>query len=118
MSLMQQFKKGSMPLLILSILREEPKYGYQIMQELKERSQGFFVITAASLYPALHKLEDDSLVISQWQEGDGNRRRKYYTITDKGKEKFGDYAHDWQSFVKELFVFIPPSLREAEGGLA
>lgn len=118
MSLIQQLKKGSMPLLILSILQEEPMYGYQIMQELKERSQGFFVITAASLYPALHKLEGEHSVISQWQEGDGNRRRKYYTITDRGKEQLGSHAHEWQNFANQLFSFIPPSLREAKGGVA
>lgn len=118
MSLIQQLKKGSMPLLILSILQEEPMYGYQIMQELKDRSQGFFIVTAASLYPALHKLESDHLVISHWEDGDGNRRRKYYTITERGEAKLGDHVSEWQMFVQNLFAFIPPSLREPEGGLA
>ncbi len=47
MSLMQQLKKGSTPLLVLTVLQEEPMYGYQIMRELKERSQGYFTMTAA-----------------------------------------------------------------------
>lgn len=118
MSLIQQLKKGSMQLLILSILQEEPMYGYQIMQELKERSQGYFTSTAASLYPALHKLEADHLVISNWQDGDGNRRRKYYTITDEGKDRLSDDADEWQTFVSQLFAFIPPSLRDPIGGAA
>lgn len=118
MSLMQQLKKGSTPLMVLSILQEEPMYGYQIMRELEERSQGYFTMTAASLYPALHKLEADKLVTSNWQEGDGNRRRKYYTITSKGKDTLSNHAQEWQTFTKQLLALIPPSLRQAKGGAA
>lgn len=118
MSLMQQLKKGSTPLLVLSVLQEEPMYGYQIMRELEERSEGYFTMTAASLYPTLHKLEEDKLVISSWHDGDGNRRRKYYTITQKGTDVLGDHAQEWQTFVNQLLALIPPSLRQATGGVA
>lgn len=118
MSLMQQLKKGSTPLLVLSVLQTEPMYGYQIMRELEERSQGYFTMTAASLYPALHKLEVDNLVISNWQDGDGKRRRKYYTLTNKGKEALSDHAQEWQTFANELVALIPPNLRQAKGGAA
>lgn len=118
MSLMQQLKKGSTPLLVLSVLQEEPKYGYQIMRELEERSRGYFTMTAASLYPALHKLEADKLVISNWRAGDGNRRRKYYTITQKGHDTLSDHAEEWQTFANQLLALIPPSLRQTIGGAA
>jgi len=118
MSLMQQLKKGSTPLLVLTVLQEEPMYGYQIMRELKERSQGYFTMTAASLYPALHKLEADNQVIGRWQEGTGSRRRKYYTITKKGRETLSDHASEWQTFANQLFALIPPSLRQPQGGVA
>lgn len=115
MKLMQQFKKGSTPLLILSVLTEEPMYGYQIMRELEARSQGYFSLTAASLYPTLHKLEADNLVSSGWQEGHGRRRRKYYTITNKGRDALADHAGQWQEFASHLLTIIPPALRRAPG---
>ncbi|GJM41437.1 MAG: putative DNA-binding protein YwzG [Ardenticatenaceae bacterium] len=118
MNLMQQLKKGSTPLMVLSVLQEQPMYGYQIMRELEERSQGYFSMTAASLYPTLHKLEEENLVISNWQEGNGKRRRKYYTITQKGEETLGDHAQEWQTFAKQLLALIPPNLRQATGGAA
>lgn len=116
MNLMQQFKKGSTPLLILTVLEEEPMYGYQIMRELEARSQGYFTLTAASLYPMLHKLEADQLVSSSWQDGQGKRQRKYYTITDKGKEALADHASQWQEFANHLRTLIPPNLRQEPGG--
>ncbi len=117
MNLMNQLKKGSTPLLVLSVLQEKPMYGYQIMRELEQRSQGYFSLTAASLYPTLHKLEDEALVTSQWQEGQGNRRRKYYTITEKGQEILNQHAAEWQAFADHLMALIPPSLHRAEGAI-
>ncbi len=115
MSLKQQLKKGSTSLLVLSILQQEPMYGYQIMRELEERSQGYFNLTAASLYPVLHKLEADALVSGSWQPGDGNRRRKYYSLTHKGQNMLNDQASEWQTFANHLLALIPPSLRQSEG---
>ncbi len=68
MAKLQQVRKGSTPLLILSVLAAEKMYGYQIMRELEQRSDGYFTMTAALLYPALHQLEKDGLVESEWQE--------------------------------------------------
>ncbi len=118
MNLMDQLKKGSTPLLVLSILQQEPMYGYQIMRELEQRSQGYFSLTAASLYPNLHKLEAETLLTSQWQEGQGNRRRKYYTITDKGQEMLNQHATEWQAFAEHLIAMVTPSLRQTEGAAA
>jgi DNA-binding PadR family transcriptional regulator len=115
MSLMQQFKKGSTPLLVLSVLEEEPMYGYQIMRELEARSQGYFMLTAASLYPTLHKLEADKLVSSNWQDGNGKRQRKYYTITEKGIAALADHARQWQEFASQLLTIIPPSHQQQPG---
>jgi PadR family transcriptional regulator, regulatory protein PadR len=103
MALIQQFRKGSTPVLILSVLQDQPKYGYQIMRELEQRSQGYFSMTAALLYPALHSLEEDQLVVSEWRGDPGRRQRKYYQITEKGRQTLKIHLSEWGTFMKNLF---------------
>jgi DNA-binding PadR family transcriptional regulator len=110
MSQLQQLRKGSTNLLVLSVLDESPKYGYQIMRELERRSEGYFNMTAALLYPALHRLENDGLVVSEWQEGQGRRQRKYYTITEAGQRALAETANEWQIFIKKLSLMLPNQL--------
>jgi PadR family transcriptional regulator, regulatory protein PadR len=109
MSQLQQLRKGSTPLLILSIVINEKMYGYQIMRELEQRSQGYFSMTAALLYPALHQLEANGLVESEWQDGQGKRRRKYYTITSKGRKVLLESQSEWQTFLDNLFKTLHSS---------
>lgn len=103
MSQLAQLRKGSTPLLILSVVATEKMYGYQIMRELERRSEGYFNMTAALLYPALHQLEIDGLLESEWQDGLGKRRRKYYTITSKGRKALAESQSEWQNFLTNLF---------------
>lgn len=102
MTQLQQLRKGSTPLIILSVLAEEPMYGYQIMRELEQRSEGYFSMTAALLYPALHQLDLDGLLKSEWQDGQGKRRRKYYSITPKGKKALAASQAEWKTFIVNL----------------
>jgi PadR family transcriptional regulator, regulatory protein PadR len=115
MSQLQQLRKGSTPVLILSIVSAEKKYGYQIMRELEQRSEGYFTMTAALLYPALHQLEADGLVESEWQEGQGKRRRKYYTITSKGRKVLLESQTEWQTFLDNLFKTLQSPAKIQEG---
>ena len=108
MSQIDQLRKGSTTLLILSVLADERKYGYQIMRELERRSDGYFSMTAALLYPALHQLELDGLVESEWEEGQGKRRRKYYTITVKGRQALAETQTNWQDFINHLTQSLLP----------
>jgi DNA-binding PadR family transcriptional regulator len=102
MSEIQQLRKGSTPMLILSVLSSGKMYGYQIMRELEGRSEGYFTMTAALLYPALHQLEQDGLVSSQWEDGQGRRQRKYYTISPAGRQALETSRSEWQRFVDSL----------------
>ncbi len=102
MSELQQLRKGSTPLLILSVVSGETMYGYQIMRELERRSEGYFSMTAALLYPALHQLEMDGLLESEWQEGQGKRKRKYYSITPKGRKALAASRAEWDQFIANL----------------
>ncbi len=102
MTKLQQLRKGSTPLLILSVLAENKMYGYQIMRELEQRSEGYFTMTAALLYPALHQMEAEGLVKSEWQEGQGKRRRKYYGIIPKGRKALTSSQAEWETFLTNL----------------
>ena len=112
MSQLQQMRKGSTHLLILTVLADKPMYGYQIMRELEARSQGYFTMTAALLYPILHKLEADGLVTADWRDGSGKRQRKYYVITDTGRKALKTYLSEWRIFVGKLFS----TLQVPQGG--
>lgn len=102
MTQLQQLRKGSTPLLLLSVLADEPMYGYQIMRELERRSEGYFSMTAALLYPALHQLELDGLLKSDWQDGQGKRKRKYYSITPKGRNALAASQAEWKKFIANM----------------
>ncbi len=83
----QQMKKGVLDMLVLKLLEPEPKYGYQIIQEMKEKSADIFSLKDGTLYPVLYRLEDDGLVKSEWSAAQGKQvSRKYYQITDAGKD--------------------------------
>ncbi len=115
MSEVQQLRKGSTPLLILSVLNQKKMYGYEIMRELERRSEGYFTMTAALLYPALHQMEMDGLLDSEWQEGQGKRKRKYYSITPKGRKALAASRAEWENFVAKLQKTLSAS-RESAGG--
>lgn len=99
----QQVRKGSTELLILRILDDAPLHGYAIMRELETRSQGYFTITAALLYPTLHQMEKDGLVQATWEPGAGQRRRKVYAITPSGRDRLAQGRQEWRRFTDRLF---------------
>ena len=81
----RQMKKGVLDMLVLKLLESEPRYGYQIIQELKDKSGDVFSLKDGTLYPILYRLEDDGLVVSRWSEAVGKQvPRKYYEITQTG----------------------------------
>jgi DNA-binding PadR family transcriptional regulator len=100
---LQQVRKGSTPLLILSVLSKRPLHGYAIMREMESISEGYFNMTAALLYPTLHQMEQDGLVKGKWEESSGARRRKVYEITQKGLKQLDAGQADWRQFIEKLF---------------
>lgn len=84
-------------MLVLKLLEQEAKYGYQIISELKEKSNGYFVLKEGTLYPILYRLEDDAFVESKWNEAKGKKvPRKYYAITENGKQALSELEILWQ----------------------
>lgn len=84
-------------MLVLKLLESEPKYGYQIIQEMKEKSEEIFLLKDGTLYPILYRLEEDGLVVSKWSEPEGKQvPRKYYEITVSGRETLGQIQAMWK----------------------
>ncbi len=88
---------GSTPLLLLSLLEEQDRYGYEIIKTLEDRSDQTFSFKEGTLYPVLHKLENDGHVRSYYKEKDG-RQRRYYAITERGIKQLGEEKVQWERF--------------------
>lgn len=106
MSLRDQIRKGSTEILVLSLLAQEPMYGYQISQELAGRSGGYFDLKEGLLYPTLHRLQKEGLLTSDWRKVGQARRRKYYTITAAGREMLAEQTAEWETFMNELQALL------------
>lgn len=99
----RQMKKGVLDMLVLKLLKEEPKYGYQMIQEMKEKSQGVFSLKDGTLYPILYRLEEEGLVKSKWLERDGKQvPRKYYEITQKGQGALEEIVKTWANITEGI----------------
>lgn len=93
----KQMKKGVLEMLVLKLLSEEPKYGYQIIQEMKEKSRSIFQLKDGTLYPILYRLEDEHYVVSEWSETEGKQvPRKYYRITEAGRQALDEIECLWK----------------------
>jgi PadR family transcriptional regulator PadR len=91
--------------LILAVLADGAKHGYQLALEIEERSRGYFRFNHGTLYPILHKLEKDGMIRGVWS-GEGQRRkRKSYSLTAKGRRRHADQIAAWGTFF-ERFVEI------------
>lgn len=92
----RQMKKGVLDMLVLKLLEHDEKYGYQLISEMNEKSNGVFLLKEGTLYPVLYRLEEDGLVESRWSEPEGKQvPRKYYLITDKGKGMLLEISGLW-----------------------
>lgn len=98
--------KSSSDSLLLSLLEQQPMYGYQIVKELEERSQGYFKFKEGTLYPALHRLEKSGLITGQWQALPNRRQRRYYHITAKGEAKLTMEKLQWQDFLEAVKLIL------------
>ena len=108
-------RKGSVQVLILGLLQEEPMYGYQLSKELRKRSRGYFEFKEGTLYPALHRLERQGLARGKWQVVEEGPSRKYYHLTDKGREELAHSRNEWVTFAERLLsVLGSPGSHTAE----
>jgi DNA-binding PadR family transcriptional regulator len=94
----EQLKKGITEIALLYLINEVQTYGYNIIKELEKRTTGYFKLKGGTLYPALQRLEIKGLVKSRRQRTTERQSRKYYQITEKGKQFLVSMLADWQNF--------------------
>lgn len=87
--------QGTLDLLLLKILALEPLNGFAISQRLKQVSGDVLQVSDGSLYPALHKLEQEGWITAEWRASENNRRAKYYSLTRLGRRRLGQEAENW-----------------------
>jgi len=87
--------QGTLDLLILKILALEPLNGWAVSQRLRQVSNGVLQVSDGSLYPALHKLEQEGWIAAEWRASDNNRRAKFYSLTRLGRRQLRKEAADW-----------------------
>lgn len=100
--------KGNIDSLLLSLIGQQPMYGYQILRELDKKSLGYFKFKEGTLYPALHRLEKAGLIISKWELTPGGRQRRYYYITERGSRQLAEKKNQWLSFATAMNLIIEP----------
>ncbi len=97
MKIDKKLLKGSTTMLILNLLKQEDMYGYQMIKKLKETSENVFELKEGTLYPILHTLEEKGYITSYWDES-SSKKRKYYSITKKGKDVLKEKETEWKIF--------------------
>ncbi|MBV9294871.1 MAG: PadR family transcriptional regulator [Acidobacteriaceae bacterium] len=98
----REWKKGSAELLVLSLLEDQPRHGYDISKLIQIRSGGFLRFHVTSLYPLLYRLEDRGWIAGRWVEKAEQRRRRYYSLTPQGRKVLRSQRKSWKEFVTAM----------------
>ena len=103
----QQLKKGVLEMLVLQLICENPTYGYELLNRLRERSAGRFVLKEGTLYPILYRLEDEGMIQSSWSQGEGRvAPKKIYQVTEAGRQENQRRQQVWRDFTDTVSVFL------------
>jgi PadR family transcriptional regulator PadR len=97
-----ELKKGTAEVLILSLLENRPRHGYEIAKLIEERSEGVLEFHVASLYPMLYRLERRGWIEGRWLEKAGQRRRRFYRLTAAGRKALPEQRRSWREFIRAI----------------
>jgi len=103
--------QGTLDLLILKMLALESMNGFSISQRLKSLSREVLQVSDGSLYPALHKLENQGWIRAEWRASENNRRAKFYSLTAPGRKALAHESSDWERLARAITMVV--RLREA-----
>jgi transcriptional regulator len=98
----RELKKGSAEVLILALLEDRPRHGYEVAKLIERRSSGVLQFHAASLYPVLFRLERRGWIQGRWLEKAGQRRRRYYRLMPAGRRVLAAQRRSWREFIRAL----------------
>lgn len=94
--------QGTLDLLVLRALVRQPMHGWGISQRLQEISRDVLQVNQGSLYPALHRLEEQGLIAARWGTSENNRRAKFYSLTAEGTRHLERERESWREFVSAV----------------
>jgi PadR family transcriptional regulator, regulatory protein PadR len=92
--------QGSLELLILKTLDEAPNHGFGIVLHIQTASQGLLQVEEGSLYPALHRLEKEKLIVGSWKVTQSGRRGRFYALTASGRKRLAEVRDNWKRVTK------------------
>jgi PadR family transcriptional regulator, regulatory protein PadR len=98
----REVKRGSAEMLILAMVQDRPRHGYEIAKLIEQRSDGVLQFHVASLYPLLYRLEKRGLIQGHWVERPNQRRRRFYKLTNAGTEILNEHRLTWKEFFAAL----------------
>lgn len=104
----RELLKGSTDHLLLSLIEQEPTYGYQLIKEIGKKSDGYFQFKESTLYPALHRLERDGLITGKWERLPNGQERRYYYLSEAGRRVLGEKRDEWKGFSEAVNLVIEP----------
>ena len=98
----RELKRGSLELIVLHLLGPGEAYGYEIVSKLTAQTNGALAITDGTLYPVLYRLERAGYVDVRWETPERGVPRKYYHLTEKGREELARLTYEWTTFAKAM----------------
>jgi PadR family transcriptional regulator PadR len=113
----RELKRGVLEMVLLRVLLDGPTYGYNLVSEIAARSGGELEVREGTLYPLLYRLEEQGLVVTEWNTPDRGNPRKYYRLTPAGRRALDQRVRQWQRFarrVDELIAAPPGDLSDAD----
>ena len=104
-----ELKKGSAETLILALLEEGPRHGYELAKLIDDRTRGRLSFHVANVYTSLYRLERAGLIVGRWVEKAGQRRRRFYRLTAAGRQQLVIRRRSWREFVGAVNVVLRPA---------
>jgi PadR family transcriptional regulator PadR len=102
--------RGNTDSLLLYLINEHGQiYGYRMIKEIEQRSRGYFRFREGTVYPALRKLENEGLISGEWKKLPNGQERRYYVMTEKGKELLAQKLTMWQNFSSAMDLILKPA---------
>ncbi len=108
-----QLLKGIGPAVVLEVLSRGEMYGYQLSEAIENRSENVLTLGKGTLYPLLYNLEAKKLIKGKWQESENGRKRRYYSVTGKGKVELARQKQQLSDLRRGLDLVFGPALSPA-----
>ena len=101
--------RGTLDMLILKTLSLAPMHGLGISRRIEQITAGVFQVKPGSLFPALHRMEQEGWISGEWGESENNRRAKFYDLTAAGKSRLGEEKQSWRHLVLTIYKVLEAS---------